>query len=63
MIAVDTNILVHAHRADSVWHAAATAFLAQVARTLVFADTARDPGSARAHVQAALLPVAQGIAQ
>lgn len=28
MIAVDTNILVHAHRADSPWHAAATTALA-----------------------------------
>ena len=32
MIAVDTNILVHAHRADSIWHEAATRCLAAVAR-------------------------------
>lgn len=28
MIAVDTNMLLHAHRADSPWHAAATAAFA-----------------------------------
>ena len=31
MIAVDTNILVYAHREDSEWHAAAYAKLAQLA--------------------------------
>jgi toxin-antitoxin system PIN domain toxin len=31
MIAVDTNILVHAHRADSPWHAAATERLRELA--------------------------------
>ena len=31
MIAVDTNILVHAHRGDSAWHAAADAVLASLA--------------------------------
>jgi toxin-antitoxin system PIN domain toxin len=30
MIAVDTNVLVHAHRADSPWHAAAHAALASL---------------------------------
>lgn len=33
MIAVDTNILVHAHRADSPWHAAAAAAIQQLAET------------------------------
>lgn len=32
MIAVDTNILVHAHRSDSPWHVAATQCLARVSR-------------------------------
>ena len=31
MIAVDTNILVHAHRADSEWHAPAAKAVAQLA--------------------------------
>ena len=31
MIAVDTNILVHAHRADSQWHAAASAKVTSLA--------------------------------
>src|SRR3990172_9318636 len=31
MIAVDTNILVHAHREDSEWHQAAFARLAELA--------------------------------
>ena len=31
MIAVDTNILVYAHREDSEWHAAASARVAQLA--------------------------------
>ena len=31
MIAVDTNILVHAHRADSEWHRAAAAAVASLA--------------------------------
>ncbi len=31
MIAVDTNILVHAHRADSPWHGAALARLQELA--------------------------------
>jgi toxin-antitoxin system PIN domain toxin len=31
MIAVDTNILVHAHRADSPWHTIASARLQEVA--------------------------------
>ena len=31
MIAVDTNLLVHAHREDSIWHAAATAALTDLA--------------------------------
>ena len=31
MIAVDTNILVHAHREDSPWHGAARARLAELA--------------------------------
>lgn len=31
MIALDTNILVYAHRQDSPWHAAATARLARLA--------------------------------
>ena len=31
MIAVDTNILVYAHREDSEWHAAAYAKLARLA--------------------------------
>lgn len=33
MIAVDTNLLLHAHRADSPWHAAATDCLAELARS------------------------------
>ena len=33
MIAVDTSILVHAHRADSPWHAAAAAAIQQLAET------------------------------
>lgn len=33
MIAVDTNLLVYAHRADSPWHAAALEALELVART------------------------------
>jgi toxin-antitoxin system PIN domain toxin len=32
VIAVDTNLLLHAHRADSPWHEEATACLAEVAR-------------------------------
>lgn len=31
MIAVDTNVLVHAHRAESEWHAAARACVAKLA--------------------------------
>jgi toxin-antitoxin system PIN domain toxin len=31
MVAVDTNILVYAHRADSSWHAAADAVVAELA--------------------------------
>jgi hypothetical protein len=31
MIALDTNLLVYAHRADSPWHAAATAVVAELA--------------------------------
>jgi toxin-antitoxin system PIN domain toxin len=31
MIALDTNVLVYAHRADSPWHAAATAVVAELA--------------------------------
>jgi hypothetical protein len=31
VIAVDTNILVHAHRADSPWHAPASAAIARLA--------------------------------
>lgn len=31
MIAVDTNLLVYAHREDSQWHAAATARIAELA--------------------------------
>ena len=31
MIAIDTNILVYAHRSDSVWHEAAAAALASLA--------------------------------
>lgn len=31
MIAVDTNLLVYAHREDSVWHAAATRAVTQLA--------------------------------
>lgn len=34
MIAVDTNILVHAHREDSEWHRAAFARVAQLAEGL-----------------------------
>ncbi len=33
MIAVDTNILVYAHRSDSPWHQAATAALARLSAT------------------------------
>lgn len=33
MIAVDTNILVHAHRGDSPWHAAAHAAIAAQAES------------------------------
>jgi toxin-antitoxin system PIN domain toxin len=33
MIAVDTNVLVHAHRSDSPWHAAATTALARLSGT------------------------------
>ncbi len=32
MIAVDTNILVHAHRRDSVWHEAASTRLSELAQ-------------------------------
>jgi uncharacterized protein len=32
MIAVDTNILVHAHRSDSPWHDAASSCLSRVAQ-------------------------------
>jgi toxin-antitoxin system PIN domain toxin len=32
VIAVDTNILVHAHRADSQWHVAAAGVVAELAR-------------------------------
>ncbi len=31
MIAVDTNLLVYAHRRDSIWHARASALLAELA--------------------------------
>lgn len=31
MIAVDTNILVYAHRAESEWHARAAAIIAELA--------------------------------
>jgi hypothetical protein len=34
MIAVDTNVLVHAHRADSPWHEAAATRLREVAEGL-----------------------------
>jgi hypothetical protein len=30
MIAVDTNVLIHAHRSDSPWHEAATAAMARL---------------------------------
>lgn len=33
MIAVDTNVLVHAHRADSPWHEAATSALSTLGAT------------------------------
>jgi len=33
MIAVDTNVLVHAHRADSPWHEAASARLRELAES------------------------------
>jgi toxin-antitoxin system PIN domain toxin len=32
LIAVDTNILVHAHRRDSIWHESAAARLAELAQ-------------------------------
>lgn len=35
MIAVDTNILVHAHRGDSPWHGAASAAVARIASAAV----------------------------
>ncbi len=33
MIAVDTNVLLHAHRGDSTWHEPATRCLGEVARS------------------------------